>query len=133
MPTATRTGMTQDAINELIPKRVDEALKAYDAARNPETKECTYQEFVKCQPLNFKGTKGVVGLTHWFEKMETMFHISNSPPRYQVKYASCTLMDGAFTWWNSHKMTFGVDAAYAMTWKAIMKQMTEVYYPRNEI
>ncbi|GKE32834.1 hypothetical protein Tco_1452156 [Tanacetum coccineum] len=37
MPTATRTEMTQDAINELIAKRVYEALKAYDAARNPGT------------------------------------------------------------------------------------------------
>ncbi|GKE46123.1 hypothetical protein Tco_1477381, partial [Tanacetum coccineum] len=24
--------------------------------------ECTYQDFIKCQPLNFKGTEGVVGL-----------------------------------------------------------------------
>ncbi|GJZ23678.1 hypothetical protein Tco_0561137 [Tanacetum coccineum] len=88
-------------------------------------RECTYHDFVKCQPLNFKGTKGVVGLTHWFEKMETMFHISNCPPRYQVKYASCTLLDGALTWWNSHKRTIGVDAAYAMTWNALMKLMTE--------
>ncbi|GJW61157.1 putative reverse transcriptase domain-containing protein, partial [Tanacetum coccineum] len=39
MPTATRSRMTQDAINELIAKRVDEALKAYDAARNPEPKQ----------------------------------------------------------------------------------------------
>ncbi|GJY52037.1 hypothetical protein Tco_0442884 [Tanacetum coccineum] len=37
MLTATRTGMTQDVINELIAKRADEALKAYDAARNPKT------------------------------------------------------------------------------------------------
>ncbi|GJT17978.1 reverse transcriptase domain-containing protein [Tanacetum coccineum] len=65
--------------------------------------------------------------------METMFYISNCPPRYQVKYASCTLIDGAFTWWNSHKMTVGVDAAYAMTWKSLVKLMTEVYCPRNEI
>ncbi|GKE51920.1 hypothetical protein Tco_1487076, partial [Tanacetum coccineum] len=91
MPTATHTGMTQDVINELIAKRVDEALKAYDAVRNPRTeaeiknerqddhvngyvnngngngngngnpnvnnggvvpvaRECTYQDFVKCQP-----------------------------------------------------------------------------------
>ncbi|GKA69279.1 putative reverse transcriptase domain-containing protein [Tanacetum coccineum] len=32
---------------------------------------------MKCQPLNFKGTKGVVGLIRWFEKMEIVFHISN--------------------------------------------------------
>nr|GFA30038.1 hypothetical protein [Tanacetum cinerariifolium] len=25
--------------------------------------ECTYTDFLKCQPLNFKGTKGVVSLT----------------------------------------------------------------------
>ncbi|GKC42050.1 hypothetical protein Tco_1059772 [Tanacetum coccineum] len=38
MLTATHTKITQDAINELIAKRMDEALKAYDAARNPKTK-----------------------------------------------------------------------------------------------
>nr|GEW24331.1 putative reverse transcriptase domain-containing protein [Tanacetum cinerariifolium] len=37
MPIATRTRMTQDAINELIAKRVEEAQKAYDAAKNPKT------------------------------------------------------------------------------------------------
>ncbi|GJT28619.1 putative reverse transcriptase domain-containing protein [Tanacetum coccineum] len=65
--------------------------------------------------------------------MKTMFHISNCPPRYQVKYASCTLLDGALTWWNSHKRIVGVDVAYVMTWKALMKLMTEVYCPRNKI
>ncbi|GJU59634.1 putative reverse transcriptase domain-containing protein [Tanacetum coccineum] len=64
----------------------------------PVTRECTYQDYVKCQPLNFKGTEGVVGLTRCFKKMETMFHISNCPPKYQVKYASCTLLNGALTW-----------------------------------
>ncbi|GKA65677.1 reverse transcriptase domain-containing protein, partial [Tanacetum coccineum] len=68
-----------------------------------------------------------------FKKMETMFNISNCPLRYQVKYASCTLMGGALTWWNLHKRTVGIDAAYAMMWKALMKLMTEVYCPRNEI
>ncbi|GKG33953.1 hypothetical protein Tco_0434112, partial [Tanacetum coccineum] len=43
------------------------------------TRECTYQDFLKCQPLNFNVTEGVVGLTRWFEKMETVFHISNCP------------------------------------------------------
>ncbi|GJU26141.1 hypothetical protein Tco_1164762 [Tanacetum coccineum] len=43
----------------------------------PITRECTYHDFVKCQPLNFKGTKGVVGLTRWFKKLETVFHIAN--------------------------------------------------------
>ncbi|GJY61541.1 putative reverse transcriptase domain-containing protein [Tanacetum coccineum] len=29
-------------------------------------------DFKKCQPLNFKGTEGVVGLTQWIEKMESV-------------------------------------------------------------
>ncbi|GJX90106.1 putative reverse transcriptase domain-containing protein [Tanacetum coccineum] len=80
----------------------------------PVAREYTYQDFMKCQPLSFKGTEGVVGLIRWSEKMETVFHISNCPERYQVKwsekmetvfhisncperyqvkYATCTLLD----------------------------------------
>ncbi|GKF61537.1 hypothetical protein Tco_0181591, partial [Tanacetum coccineum] len=42
-------------------------------------RKCTYQDFLKCQPLSFNGTKGVVGLTHWFEKMETCIEIVDLP------------------------------------------------------
>ncbi|GJS75454.1 putative reverse transcriptase domain-containing protein [Tanacetum coccineum] len=48
-------------------------------------RECTCQDFMKCQPLNFKGMEGVVGLIRWFEKMEIVFHIRNCPEKYQVK------------------------------------------------
>ncbi|GJZ39446.1 putative reverse transcriptase domain-containing protein, partial [Tanacetum coccineum] len=36
-------------------------------------RECSYSEFLKCKPLYFKGTEGVVGLTRWGEikKIET--------------------------------------------------------------
>ncbi|GJR78367.1 putative reverse transcriptase domain-containing protein [Tanacetum coccineum] len=99
----------------------------------PVARECTFQDFLKCKPHNFSGTEGVVGLTRWFEKMETVFNISNCPSKYQVKYATCTLQDSALTWWNSYKRTIGVEAAYAMNWVELMKLMTEVYCPRNEI
>ncbi|GKF30389.1 hypothetical protein Tco_0100187, partial [Tanacetum coccineum] len=96
-------------------------------------RECTFQDFLKCKPHNFSGTEGVVGLTCWFEKMETVFNISNCPSKYQVKYATCTLQDSALTWWNSHKRTIGVDVAYAMKWDRLIRLMTEVYCLRNEI
>ncbi|GJU27540.1 putative reverse transcriptase domain-containing protein [Tanacetum coccineum] len=99
----------------------------------PVARECTFQDFLKCKPHNFSGTEGVVRLTRWFEKMEIVFNISNCPLKYQVKYATCTLQDSALTWWNSHKRTIGVEAAYAMNWVELMKLMTEVYCPRNEI
>ncbi|GKC07861.1 hypothetical protein Tco_0999471 [Tanacetum coccineum] len=96
-------------------------------------RECTYQDFMKCQPLNFKETEGVVGLIRWFGKMEIVFHIRNGLKKSQVKYATCTLLDGALSWWNSHKRTIRTEAAFTISWREHMKQMTEVYYPRNEI
>nr|GFA19632.1 hypothetical protein [Tanacetum cinerariifolium] len=33
----------------------------------PMARECTFQDFLKCKPHTFLGTKGVVGLTRWFE------------------------------------------------------------------
>ncbi|GKE14910.1 hypothetical protein Tco_1422487 [Tanacetum coccineum] len=88
------------------------------------TRECTYSDFLKCQPMNFKGTKGVVGLTQWFERMETVFNISNCTVENQVKFATCTLHGVALTWWNSHVKTVGHDAAYGMPWKTLLKMMT---------
>nr|GEX69576.1 hypothetical protein [Tanacetum cinerariifolium] len=40
------------------------------------TRPCFYADFMKCHPLNFKGNEGVVGLTRWIEKMESVFNIS---------------------------------------------------------
>ncbi|GJS97816.1 putative reverse transcriptase domain-containing protein [Tanacetum coccineum] len=66
----------------MIDQGVTDALAARDADRNTNgddshnsgtgvrriervARECTYPDFMKCQPLNFKGTKGVVKLIHW--------------------------------------------------------------------
>ncbi|GKB92641.1 hypothetical protein Tco_0964913 [Tanacetum coccineum] len=122
-PKRTTTLMTDAAIKALISLGVATALAEYEAnkgsgngdnshgsksGRRTEraTRECTYNEFLKCQPLNFKGTEGVVGLTQWFEKMESVFHISNCTVACQIKFATCTLQGEALTWWNSHVKTY---------------------------
>ncbi|GKD08195.1 putative reverse transcriptase domain-containing protein [Tanacetum coccineum] len=110
--TITRSGMTPEAIKELINRQVEEALAAHEAtcATNaletenqsqngsddenvrcdrPVARECTYQNFMKCQPLNLKGTEGV--------------------------------------------RTIGTEAAFSMSWGELMKLITEVYCPRNKI
>ncbi|GJV05074.1 putative reverse transcriptase domain-containing protein [Tanacetum coccineum] len=97
------------------------------------TRECTYTDFLKCQPMNFKGTEGVVGLTQWFERMETVFNISNCAVENQVKFATCTLHGVALTWWKSYVKIVGQDAAYSIPWNTLMKMMTTKYFPRNEI
>ncbi|GJV86764.1 putative reverse transcriptase domain-containing protein [Tanacetum coccineum] len=86
------------------------------------THVCSYTDFIKCQPLNFKGTEGVVGLSQWLKKMESVFHISGCAIDNQVKFATCTLLGAALTWWNGHVRTLGHDAAYAMTWGTLKKK-----------
>ncbi|GJW46655.1 putative reverse transcriptase domain-containing protein [Tanacetum coccineum] len=68
-------------------------------------RECTYIDFLKCQPLNFKGTEGVVGLSQWLERMKSVFYISNCTVENQVKFATCTLHSVALTWWNTNVKT----------------------------
>nr|GEY34668.1 putative reverse transcriptase domain-containing protein [Tanacetum cinerariifolium] len=54
---------------------------------------CSYTDFMKCQPLNFKGTEGVVGLSKWLKNMESVFHISSCAidnQRFQELALICT-------------------------------------------
>nr|GFA80602.1 hypothetical protein [Tanacetum cinerariifolium] len=100
----------------MIDQGVTAALAARDANRNGDdshtsgtgrpvqvTHECTYLDFLKCQPLNFKGTEGVVGLRK------------------------------ALTWWNSHVKTTTPEAAHAIPRRTLKKMMTDKYCPRGEI
>nr|GEY72521.1 hypothetical protein [Tanacetum cinerariifolium] len=74
-----------------------------------------------------------IGLAHCFEKMESVFHINNFTIECQVKYATCTLVGGVLTWWNSYVRTVRNDVAYGMPCKILMKMMTKAYCPRSEI
>ncbi|GKA34383.1 reverse transcriptase domain-containing protein [Tanacetum coccineum] len=104
-----------------------------DNRRNVQTaRPCFYTDFMKCQPLNFKGTEGVVGLTQWVEKMESVFNISGCAIENQVKFATCTMLGAALTWWNGQIRTLG-PKAYTMTWEVLKKKMTDKYCPQGEI
>nr|GEV13342.1 putative reverse transcriptase domain-containing protein [Tanacetum cinerariifolium] len=104
-----------------------------DNQRNVQTaRPCFYADFMKCQPLNFKGTEGVVGLTRWIEKMESVFQISGCAIENQVKFATCTLLDAALTWWNNQIRSLGPNA-YSMTREVLKKKMTDKYCPQGEI
>ncbi|GJY14476.1 putative reverse transcriptase domain-containing protein, partial [Tanacetum coccineum] len=142
--TITRSGMTPKAIKELVNRRVEEALAAYEAthaanaleAKNqsqnssngdngnggngngengnggnenpnennrdarPVARECTYQDFLKFQPLNFKGTEGVVGLAGGLRR-----------------WKQCSI---------SAIRTIRAEAAFSMSWKELMKLMAKM-------
>nr|GEW43373.1 reverse transcriptase domain-containing protein [Tanacetum cinerariifolium] len=92
--------MNQAAIRKLVDDRVAAALEAQAANRantrntnrNPErapaVRKCSYKEFMSCQPFNFKGSKGAVGLIHWFERMGSVFSRSNCTEDCKVKFAT---------------------------------------------
>nr|GEV75445.1 protein kinase-like domain, phloem protein 2-like protein [Tanacetum cinerariifolium] len=147
-PSTTTTSVTNAQLQAMIDEGVNAALAARDATRNDDDShtsrtgarrpvqaacECSYSEFLKCKLLDFKGTEGVVGLTRWFEKIESVFSISNCTTSNQVKFTTCTLQDDALTWWNSHVKTTTPEAAHAMTWATLKKKMTDKYCPRGEI
>nr|GEZ70447.1 putative reverse transcriptase domain-containing protein [Tanacetum cinerariifolium]GEZ74190.1 putative reverse transcriptase domain-containing protein [Tanacetum cinerariifolium] len=79
------------------------------------------------------GTEGVVGLSQWFEKTESVYSISNCTVACQVKFSTYTLQGNALTWWNSHVKTTTPEAANAMPWRTLKKMMTDKYCPRGEI
>ncbi|GJT40139.1 hypothetical protein Tco_0940004 [Tanacetum coccineum] len=54
---------------------------------SPVARKGSYKEFMSCQPINFKGSKGAVGLIRWFEQTESMFSRSNYTEDCKVKFA----------------------------------------------
>ncbi|GKC37630.1 hypothetical protein Tco_1050014 [Tanacetum coccineum] len=106
-----KTPMSDATIEALIAQGVADALPDYEVnrgsrnghdshnsgireGRTPYTaRVCTYKDFLNCQPLNFKGTEGVIGLTQKFEKMESVFHISSCTLECQIKYVTYAIED----------------------------------------
>ncbi|GJW22206.1 putative reverse transcriptase domain-containing protein [Tanacetum coccineum] len=125
-PAPTSTSVTDAQLKALIERGIAAVLAEHDVDRSrngddshdsgtggrrqvSNARECTYTDFLKCQPMNFKGNEGV------------------------VKFATCTLQGNALTWWNSHIKAIGHDVAYAMPWKTLKKMITDKYCPRGEI
>nr|GEW35561.1 putative reverse transcriptase domain-containing protein [Tanacetum cinerariifolium] len=124
--TTPTTTITNAQLQALIDRGIAVALAELDADRSrigdnnnnsgtdgrrqmTTPRECSYTDFLKCQPMSFQGTKGV------------------------VKFASSTLQGSALTWWNSHMRAVGQDVAYAMSWAALKRMITDKYCPRGEI
>nr|GEX79442.1 reverse transcriptase domain-containing protein [Tanacetum cinerariifolium] len=126
---ATTTTLTITVTNAQLQALIDRGVAAALAKRNADRsrnvdnindsrtggrrqmatpRECTYTDFLKCQPMSFQGTEGVVGLTRWLEKMESVFQISN-----------CTIACQ--------------DVAYAMPWAALKRMITDKYCSRGKI
>ncbi|GJX02472.1 reverse transcriptase domain-containing protein [Tanacetum coccineum] len=117
--TSAAPPMTQAAIKKLVVDSVSAALEAQAATmantdntkRNngpretPVARKCSYKEFMSCQPFNFKGTEGAVGLIRWFKRTES----------------------------NSFAQPIGIEEAYKITWSEFKKILIKKYCPRTEV
>ncbi|GJX67594.1 putative reverse transcriptase domain-containing protein [Tanacetum coccineum] len=124
---AAAAPMTAAAVKQLIKARVSCNYETGIRGTVLTPRECTYKDFLNCKPLTFKGTKGVVVLSQWFEKIESVFHISNCVVKNQVKFTTCTFLGNALTWWTSHLKTVTQDVAYAMDCRVLMSQFTPFF------
>ncbi|GJZ45910.1 hypothetical protein Tco_0593506 [Tanacetum coccineum] len=126
--TSAAPAMTQAANRKLVVDSVSAALEAQAAtmANTDDTnirpreahvaRKCSNKEFMSCQPFNFKGTEGVVGLIRWFEQTGSVFLRSKCIEDCKVKFATGTLTKEALSWWNSFAQPIGIEEAYKITW-----------------
>nr|GEX27338.1 hypothetical protein [Tanacetum cinerariifolium] len=105
--TTTTTSVTDAQLEALIEQDVARALAARDADRN------TNGDDIHNSGTGVRRTERVT--------------------QNRIKFSTCTLLESALTWWNSHVTTIGPNAAYAMNWVDMKKKMTDKYCPRGEM
>ncbi|GKB44730.1 hypothetical protein Tco_0889672 [Tanacetum coccineum] len=107
----TRLSFDMAAIRKLVFDSVVAALEAQatsmgntdNTTRNtgpretPVAKKCSSKEVMSCQPFNFKGTEGAIGLIRWFERTEFVFSHRNCTEDCKVKFTTGTLSDEALS------------------------------------
>ncbi|GJW57400.1 reverse transcriptase domain-containing protein [Tanacetum coccineum] len=107
----TRQGMTTDAIEDLIAQHVTDALATYETNRN------TGNGNGNGSGSQFNSGSGRRRTVHTARGCTYKEFLNCQPLNFK----------------GTEGLTVGHDAAYEMSWKDLIKIMTEAYCPRNEI
>nr|GFC93216.1 hypothetical protein [Tanacetum cinerariifolium] len=83
----------------------NEANRAEGPNVAPVAMECTFEDFMKCSPITFRGNEGAVGLIRWIEKTEMVFTVD----------------------------TLGIEVVTRKMWAKMKVMMTEEFCPPEEI
>ena len=78
---------------------------------------CTYKDFTNAKPWTCNGTGGVIALKRWIEKVESVFKIYEFLDECKVKFAACTFIGQALSWWHGHVEAMTFPVANAMPWE----------------
>ncbi|GKA33849.1 reverse transcriptase domain-containing protein, partial [Tanacetum coccineum] len=94
---------------------------------------CSYKEFLACNPKEYDGKGGVVVLTRWIEKMESVHDMSGCSIDQKVKYTAGSFVGKALTWWNSQIRTLSREVAISMSWNDFKFMMIQEFCPSHEM
>ncbi|GJS63408.1 putative reverse transcriptase domain-containing protein [Tanacetum coccineum] len=94
---------------------------------------CSYKEFLACNPKEYDGKGGVVVLTRWIEKMESVHDMSGCSIDQKVKYTAGSFVGKALTWWNSQIRTLSREVAVSMSWNDFKFMMIQEFCPSHEM
>ncbi|GKA21748.1 putative reverse transcriptase domain-containing protein [Tanacetum coccineum] len=94
---------------------------------------CSYKEFLACKPKEYDGKGGVVVLTRWIEKMESVQDMSGCSIDQKVKYTVVSFVGKALTWWNSQIRTLSREVSVNMSWNDFKFIMIEDFCSSHEI
>ncbi|GJW05055.1 reverse transcriptase domain-containing protein [Tanacetum coccineum] len=97
--------MTQAAIKKLVADSVSVALEAQAAnmantdnttrpREAPVARKYSYKEFMSCQPINFKGMEGAVGLSAGLSELNQCFPVATVPKTVRTYAATPTKNNG---------------------------------------
>ena len=108
-------------------------LFLYTIGQHAQPPVYTFKNLKDCQPSTFSGTEGVVGLLHWFERLETDFEVHDCPESRRVKFATGTLEGAALTWWEAQVQMLGLAAANATPWNEFKDLIKEEFCSQEDI
>ncbi|GKB21307.1 putative reverse transcriptase domain-containing protein [Tanacetum coccineum] len=94
---------------------------------------CSYKEFLACNPKEYDGKGGVVVLTRWIEKMESVHDMSGCSIDQKVKYTAGSFVGKALTWWNSQIRTLSREVVVSMSWNDFKFMMIQEFCPSHEM
>ncbi|GJZ41463.1 putative reverse transcriptase domain-containing protein [Tanacetum coccineum] len=94
---------------------------------------CSYKEFLACNLKEYHGKGGVVVLTRWIEKIESVQDMSGCSIDQKVKYTAGLFVGKALTWWNSQIGTLSQEVAVSTSWNDFKFKMIEDFCPSHEM
>ncbi|GJV12761.1 reverse transcriptase domain-containing protein [Tanacetum coccineum] len=172
MSTSEAPAMTQAAIRKLVADSVTTALEAQAAnmantnnttrpREAPVARQCSYKEFMSCQPINFKAlamTQAAIKklvADNVFAALEAqaanmantdnttrlreapiarqLFSRSNYTEDCKVKFATGTLIEESISWWNSFAQPIRIEEAFKITWVEFKKLLIKKHCPRTKV